>query len=267
MPKISIVTPSYNQCAFIGAAIESVCAQNYTDYEHIIVDNCSSDSTSRVLLDYSDIRLLCERDRGQSDALNKGFKMAKGDIIGWLNADDIYLPGVFERVAAAFRDESVDAVYGDCIFVDKNLNFKRNLISRRPSKWLSLFHCYIPSTTFFFRRKILDEGIMIDESFDITMDKEFFAHLFFTNHKLLYINEFFAKFRWHEDNKSIDTPAVRLTRFKEGVEIFNRYSGYKLPDNRFGVELYRWMFNSAKLYKAYLKRYNLHRDNYKDYLS
>ena len=213
------------------------------------------------------MRWISEPDRGQSDALNKGFNMARGEIIGWLNADDMYLPGVLERVAAAFADDAVDAVYGDCVFVDDRLNFMRNLFARRPSRWLMLFHCYIPSTTFFFRRRLLDEDIHIDEDFHITMDKEFFAHILFSGHNIKYLQEFMARFRWHAQNKSIDTPSVRYTRYLEGVKIFNRYSGLRLPENRLGIECYRVLFNFATLYKGYLKLYNQRRDNNKNYLS
>lgn len=265
LPSISIVTPSWNQGAYIGEAIDSVVAQQYPDFEHIIVDNCSSDDTLEILKSFPHLRWVSEPDKGQSDALNKGFRMARGDIVGWLNADDLYLPGAFERIARAFEDDSVDAVYGDCIFVDDRLNFMRNLFSRRPSRWLSLFHCYIPSTTFFFRRNILDQGIWIDEDFHITMDKEFFAHILFSGYNMKYLHEFIAEFRWHAENKSIDTPAVRYTRYREGVEVFNRYSGWRLPRNRLGIELYRALFNFAKLYKGYLKIYNTRRDNYRNY--
>ena len=82
--KISIVTPSSNQGAYIACAIESVLSQNYMDVEHIIVDNCSTDETSKVLARYPHLKVICEKDQGQSDALNKGFKAATGDIIGWL---------------------------------------------------------------------------------------------------------------------------------------------------------------------------------------
>ena len=97
-PKISIVTPSSNQGQFIAEAIQSVLDQGHQNVEHIIVDNCSNDETLKVLARYPHLKVICEKDRGQSDALNKGFKIAKGDIIGWLNADDLYLPGCFDHM-------------------------------------------------------------------------------------------------------------------------------------------------------------------------
>ncbi len=102
--KISIVTPSFNQGIFIEEAIKSVLSQGYSDLEHIIVDNCSTDTTASVLARYPHLKVICEPDQGQSDALNKGFKAATGDIVGWLNADDKYLPGCFGKVSLAFNE-------------------------------------------------------------------------------------------------------------------------------------------------------------------
>src|SRR5580698_10058002 len=100
-PLISIVTPSFNQAAFIGEAIESVQKQKYQNYEHLIVDGLSSDGTIEILQclgSTSKVKWVSERDTGQSAALNKGFLQAKGEIIGWLNSDDSYKAGCFERV-------------------------------------------------------------------------------------------------------------------------------------------------------------------------
>ena len=100
-PRISIVTPCLNMGAFIEDAIRSVQSQAYPNFEHIIVDACSSDNTLDVLKRYPHLRWVSEKDRGQSDGLNKGFRMATGNIVGWLNADEYYLPGAFHAVAYA----------------------------------------------------------------------------------------------------------------------------------------------------------------------
>ena len=159
--KISIVTPSFNQGAFIAQAIDSVLAQGYPDVEHIIVDNCSTDETASVLQRYTHLKVICEKDRGQSDALNKGFEAATGDIVGWLNADDKYLPGCFDAVVKTCSARAGDDVfYGDYRFVDvdgrlirvrKELGFDMFML-----KYLHML--YIPTTTAFFRRRIFDES-------------------------------------------------------------------------------------------------------------
>ena len=102
LPNISVVIPSFNKAVFIEDAISSVIAQDYPKFEVIIYDNCSTDGTQEILQRYPFIDAVVEPDKGQCDAVNKGFARAKGEIIGWLNADDYFLPGVFERVVYHF---------------------------------------------------------------------------------------------------------------------------------------------------------------------
>jgi glycosyltransferase involved in cell wall biosynthesis len=113
-PYFSVVTPSWNQGRWIEGCIESVLKQGAEDFEHIIFDNCSSDETPAVLARYSHIKAFVEKDSGQSNALNKSFAKATGEVICWLNADDQYLPGAFDAVRRAFQDPAVAVVYGDC---------------------------------------------------------------------------------------------------------------------------------------------------------
>ena len=203
--KISIITPSFNQGAFIAEAIESVLAQNYANTEHIIVDNCSTDETPKILACYPHLKVICEKDQGQSDALNKGFKAATGDIVGWLNADDKYLPGCFDRVLEAFdRHPEYDLVYGDYRFVDA----KGKLIRARKEIGFDIFMLkylhvlYIPTTTTFFRRKIFDESNFLDINYHYAMDYEFFVRLASRGYRFGHVPMVMADFRWHVDAKS-----------------------------------------------------------------
>lgn len=252
--KISIVTPSYNQGQYIEEAIQSVLTQNYDDFEHIIIDGGSTDDTINVLKKYPHLIWVSEPDEGQSDAINKGFRKVSGDIIGWLNADDFYLPGVFLLVEETLNNENIDAVYANYKFIDSVGNVTRELITQNSKKWMSLFYCFIPSTTFFFKRKIIDRGIMIDKKFYITMDKEFFAHIYHAGFNIQKINAFFAHFRWHDNNKSIDTKDVRCIRINEGVTIFNRYGFFSLSKNRIGILIYRIGMIMCGVYRTILRK-------------
>src|SRR5450755_863659 len=113
-PLVTIETPSYNQGCFIRATIESVLSQDYPQVEYIIMDGGSTDETASVVKDYaSRLTFISEKDRGQSHAINKGFRMAQGSILGWLNSDDLYLPGCIRSAVDAFqRNAAAGAVYG-----------------------------------------------------------------------------------------------------------------------------------------------------------
>lgn len=256
IPKISIVTPSYNSAKYIEDCIQSVLNQNYPNFEHIVIDGGSTDGTVDILKKYPHLKWISEPDEGQSDALNKGFRMATGDVVGWLNADDYYLDDVFYKVAKIFeKKDAYTAVYSN-FYVQKLPDVKLyKKFAHPPLKFLALFHCYIPSTTFFFRREILEKEIKIDKNLHIAMDKDFFANILHNGYKVKYVNDFFAVFRWHDENKSLNTPTTKKTLIEEGFRIYNRYASFKLPENRWGIKLYSMSSHSLLLLRKFIKLY------------
>jgi glycosyltransferase involved in cell wall biosynthesis len=121
--KISIITPSFNQGKFIEETIQSVFSQEYTNLEYIIIDGNSTDNSIDIIQKYSEqlSYWISEKDHGQAAAINKGFNIASGDIIGWLNSDDILLPGALDKISNAFISHpDIDVVYGDYFFIDEN---------------------------------------------------------------------------------------------------------------------------------------------------
>lgn len=252
---ISIITPSFNQGRFIEDAIQSVIAQGYHDYEHIIIDNCSSDDTLEVLKKYPHIRWISEPDEGQSDALNKGFNMSKGEIIGWLNCDDFYLDGAFEKAAETLADPNIDGVYADLKFCDIDKTIVKHYKSHRPIKFLSLFHAYISSESFFFKRHIIDKNILVQKDLHYCMDQDFAAGVLYRDYRLKYLDTCFAVFRWQGMNKSINSPQLRKKRLQEGIRIFNKYNGslHFNEDNTFNQQLYSLVRGLLKPYRVFLK--------------
>lgn len=122
LPLVSIITPSYNQGAYIGATIRSVLEQDYANVEYLVVDGGSTDDTLSILRRQPGrVRWTSEPDHGQGDAIRKGFDLAHGEILAWLNADDVYLPGAVSNAVAALRESPVVAlVYGNAEFIDRD---------------------------------------------------------------------------------------------------------------------------------------------------
>lgn len=214
-PLISVITPSFNQAAFLGEALESVKLQTYGNYEHLVIDGASTDGTVALLqnvateIDSQHLRWVSEADSGQSAALNKGFARAKGEIIGWLNSDDRYRGACFEHVVEAFAaNPEVDILYGDYVLVDESgetLQVRREI---EFSAFILLYHkvLYIPTTATFFRRKIFEENNWLDEKLHYAMDLEFFIRLAARGYRFKHLPQIIADFRLHPESKSCSAP-------------------------------------------------------------
>jgi len=205
LPIISIITPSLNQAAFIEENIKSVLQQNYPNVEHIIVDGGSTDGTIDILKKYTHLHWFSETDRGQSDALNKGFHMAKGEIIGWLNSDDTYCPNIFNLIANQFASGKVRVVCGDGFEIDENSCVTSNLYSRhtKPEElikyWKWKYEFVQPA--FFFHRSVFSEIGYLDECLHYAMDYDFFIRLS-NRFAIKYIPQPFANLRLYSESKT-----------------------------------------------------------------
>jgi glycosyltransferase involved in cell wall biosynthesis len=214
-PKFSIVTPSFNQRAYIEEALLGVKNQAYPQMEHIVVDGGSTDGTLEVLRDYGKrpgwehLRWISEPDGGQSDALNKGFRMASGEIVGWLNSDDRYRSECFHAVADAFKkNPAADIVYGDYTWIDQHGKFLKVRREIEFSAFVLLYHRVspLPTPSSFFRRRIFEEGNFIDVEYHFSMDHEFFLRLFQWGYRFQHLSQVLADFRWQPDSKSSQSP-------------------------------------------------------------
>ena len=209
--KISIVTPSLNQGDYLNDTLESVRSQSGAEIEHIVVDGISTDATLDILRtkvgqQWDHLHWVSEHDAGCTHALNKGIRLATGDIIGWLNSDDRYREGCFETIAKIFdKHPEIDIVYGDYTFMDesgKHLRVRREIEFSR----LVLFYHHIspiPSTATFFRRRIFDQGEFFDESLQFAMDYEFFVRLANRRYAFKHIHALLADFRFHPNSKTV----------------------------------------------------------------
>lgn len=206
-PLVSIITPSFNQSRFILETIQTVLQQDYPSVEHIVIDGGSTDGTLEILKKWSEndarFRFISESDRGQSHAINKGLKMAKGEIIGWLNSDDTYLPGAVSKVVEAFRNHpNLGVIYGNA-YITNELN---EVIRPYPTEKVnleSLFHsCSISQPAAFIKKNVFQILNGVDENLQFCMDYDLWIRVAKSGHSLGYIEEFLANSRWHESSKT-----------------------------------------------------------------
>lgn len=206
LPSISIVTPSFKQAHFLGRTIDSVLGQGYPKLEYFVQDGGSTDGTTEVLQHYSD-RLtgwLSEKDGGQSHAINLGFARTSGEIMAWLNSDDLLIPGALHRVGEYFAQHpEVDVVYGHRILIDEQ--------DREIGRWVLPTHDdevlswadFIPQETLFWRRAIWEKaGGHIDESFRFAMDWDLLLRLRDAGARMVRLPWFLGAFRIHEAQKT-----------------------------------------------------------------
>ena len=205
LPRISVITPSFNQASYIEQTIKSVLDQNYPNFEHIIIDGGSTDGTINILKKYPHLNWVSEKDRGQSDALNKGFNLANGEIVAWINSDDWYEPGTFIEAARFFEEnECKNVVMGNCNLVDEDgkifdrvINYERGFEELRNYK----VPRSIPTQpAIFFRKKILEEVGLLDLNLRYTMDYDLWMRFSKKDH-FFHINRTFANYRFHKDAK------------------------------------------------------------------
>lgn len=205
-PLVSIVTPSFNQARFLPETIQSVLGQDYPNLEYLIVDGGSTDGSLEVIRRYAD-RLawwVSETDQGQTDAINKGFGRARGEILAWLNSDDTYLPHAVSEAVAFLRDHpEAGMVYGDANLVNEN----GQIVGRFPARQtdyhrLRRGYVHIPQQAAFFRASLWRQSGPLDPTFYFAMDYDLWVRLARLA-PLCYYPSLWANFRLHGAGKSV----------------------------------------------------------------
>lgn len=181
VPRVSIVTPSYNQAQFLEETILSVLNQDYPNIEYIVVDGGSTEGSVEIIQKYAD-RLaywVSEKDNGQAHAINKGWRRATGDIIAYLNSDDIYYPGAIRQAVVALAEHpSAGMVFSDALLIDEHGETLRELFaSPFDIHRLIAMEGFVPQPTAFIRRQVLDEVGLLDERLHMVMDYDLWVRL------------------------------------------------------------------------------------------
>lgn len=206
-PRVSVVTPSFNQRRFLEATVESVLAQNYPNLEYVVMDGASRDGSADYLRSI-DARLTAwrsEPDEGQADAINKAFALTSGDIMAWINSDDLMLPGAIESVVTFFAAHpDVDVVYGQRLVIDHDGHEVGRWVLPRHSTSAFLWRDYIPQETLFWRRSLWDRcGSRVDASFQFAMDWELVLRFHEHGARFARLPRYLGAFRTHDEQKSL----------------------------------------------------------------
>lgn len=205
--RISIITPSYNQAAYLEKTIQSIISQGYEDLEYILIDGGSNDGSLNIIEKYKEYFAfwLSEKDEGQSHAINKGFEKATGDIITWINSDDQLMPNVLHRIAAEFekdKSKEIFVVHGKTILFGENFADKEFGASKTDFLERSLAGLPFPQPSSFFRKELIEKYGKLKQKFHFGMDYEFFVPVFL-NEKSRYVDEIFSKYLYHTESKSL----------------------------------------------------------------
>ncbi len=234
-PLVSIITPSYNQGEFIEETIKSVLNQDYPNIEYIVIDGGSTDNTLSILEKYKGrLHYISEKDEGQSDAINKGFKLAKGDIVAWLNSDDVYAENCISKAVQTFNNDSdIALVYGDGNIIDDNSKvLKKFEYTQKFSLYSLLFIWdYIMQPASFFRADALKNVGYLNKNLHYIMDWELWIKLAL-DYKVAYIPEILACSREYAQTK---TSTGAQKRLDEILRLMQKYSKEEKP---FGFDIY-----------------------------
>ncbi|WP_441229153.1 glycosyltransferase [Tardiphaga sp. 215_C5_N2_1] len=242
-PLVSIVMPTRNQGRFIRASIDSVLSQDYANIELLVMDGASTDNTVEILKSYGDrIRWISERDKGQTDAINRGMGLLSGEVLAYLNSDDILLPDTIKKVVGYFNDHpECDLVYGDADYIDVDGKITGPYATADYSLDRLMSDCCICQPAAFWRRRIAERVGPFDASLQTAMDYEYWLRIATSGGVIYHTIDKLAQSRLHEDAKTL---AMRGKIFEEIFEICRKHGGYVSLNYFLG----RW---SYRLYESW----------------
>lgn len=268
--KISIITPSFNQGQFLEETILSVLNQSYDNIEHIVIDGGSTDNSVEIIKKYEKhlSYWVSEKDKGQSDAINKGLKICTGDIITWLNSDDIFLPNILNEIPNYFAaNPNLGLVHGKAILFGSN---RKDLeIGEEKSNMKERYLAYIPfpQPASFFSRNVIEETGFLNVDFHYGMDFDLLTRIAL-NFDITHIDKVLTKYRIHESSKTNDDLKFALDWQKvfsktlysidsknKYIEVLKQLNFYHLPTGKYEIKI---MPTNIKLITLYFLHIQMH---------
>lgn len=206
LPRFTVITPSYNQGNFLEETLLSVQLQNYPNLEHLVIDGGSTDNSVNIIKKHERhlAYWVSEKDRGQTHAINKGLQKASGDIIMWLNSDDVLMPGALKKAAEAFeKNPQAILIHGKSMLFGENR--KEQIIGKKIKDLKLRYLAYIPfpQPSSFFRKQLIEETGVLDESMHYGMDYELLARAAL-RYEIVFTDHLFSKYRLHAESKTND---------------------------------------------------------------
>jgi glycosyltransferase involved in cell wall biosynthesis len=227
LPRISLVTPSLDQAQFLRATIESVLSQGYPEVDYSVQDGGSTDGSLEILHSFAGrVPFVSEPDGGQADAINRGLRRAKGDVLGYLNSDDLLRPGALHAVGEAFAsDPGLVLVYGRAVYIDAAGNKVSPYLTAPWSPPRLADYCHLAQPATFWRRRVREDVGEFDESLHHTMDYDYWLRIAarYRPEQVLYLDRELAAARLHPDAKTV---AGWDRALDEIMETVRRHTGY-----------------------------------------
>jgi len=242
LPKVSVVTPSFRQAEYLERTMLSVLGEKYPKLEYFVMDGGSTDGSADVIKKYeaSLAGWVCERDKGASDAINKGFARATGDIMAWLNSDDLWMPGVIRYVADYFaRHPEVDVVYGHRLIIDPHDNQIGHWVMPRHRDQILQWVDFLPQETMFWRRSLWEKvGAQLDPAFTFAFDWDLLVRFQKAGARIVRLPYFMGSFRVHESQKS--SAEIGSAGIKEMAQLRERTLGGKFHEDLLQYEVVKF---------------------------
>ena len=222
-PKISIVTPSFNQAQYLEETIRSVLLQGYPNLEYIIIDGGSTDGSVEIIKKYEPwlTYWVSEPDRGQSHAINKGFAHSTGEIMAWINSDDYYAPGAFKVVAETFAQNETEWVAGRCYTLKEDGTMEPGTDHPDLSIENLLIRCVYPQPGVFWKNNLWVKTGGINENYQFSFDYDLWIRFAYFQEKAFWVNRLLAVFRKHPESK---TNTSEAQFYKENCQIHQNHS-------------------------------------------